>query len=216
MVTNRIEGNCINLDKSLGFITIQFKLDSLRGVSNLIKKIPPETYHQRDVRQNRNDGSGVRSIVGNISITELLNDLSRHWCHLISATSQKREQGGNKYFLVKYIFAGGGCDNDNTLDSLRDVRGEILSNLKRACVHTVWLGDVWINPLYKENKVIKGMNTVCINLGLHKDTKPAKGYKKVKILKATFVKPKKPKPSFASQPVIANEMLEKMYAVCPS
>lgn len=207
MVIDRISGNCINLDESLEFITIQLKLDSLKGVSNLIKEIPPETHHQRNTRQNRNDGAGKRMIAGNISIIELLNDLSRYWYHLISATSQKRgEQNGNKYVLVKYVFVADRYDSIDT--HFKEIRNDILSNLKRACVNTVWLGDVFLNPLYQEHKVVKGMSTVCINLSLHKDAKPAKGYKKVKKLWAAD---RSGKAEYQTVPFIATDEGEEIY-----
>jgi hypothetical protein len=216
MIIHRINGNCINLDKSLGLIIIQLRLDSLYGVSNLIKEIPPKTDYQRVVRQNLNDGVGKRVIAGNISIIHLLNNLQRHCYYLVSATSQKRfKQNGNRYFLVRYVFAD--HMNDNANFDFKEIRNEILSNLKRACVNTIWLGDVFLNPLYQENKVVEGMDTICIDLSLHKDIRrPVKGYKKVHVLHATtpksYAKKVKTKTSFAFDPVFSNDMIEQMYA----
>jgi hypothetical protein len=180
-----------------------------------VRSIPAENASGRSNHAGRTTGTGRQSTSGNISITDFLERISEMGYELVGATSQERSKGGasSKHFGLRYAFARKDYV-EKIVDDFKKVRREILSNLKEACIGTIWLGKVFINPFYRKSQEVSGVNSISINLSLHPEKQKGE-YKKVKNLHATNMD-EELKEVLVSNPVIADKAMEEMHEKCSS
>ena len=148
-------------------IALQFSFSNPDVIPPSVKHIEQETQDELLDRKSVTTGSMIIAPVGKCSLVEFIRELNVSGYEMVDAFYKKRIDAKNandkkKYHMVRFLFAY--RDFVKLSDEFKEAQDTIGTELQRLCEDAIWRVRSFLNPFYKDGKMISGQCAVSINL----------------------------------------------------
>ncbi|HNY35839.1 MAG TPA: hypothetical protein PLD14_02400 [Candidatus Pacearchaeota archaeon] len=157
--------------EEMPLIIIQGSFSNEEAVPKSLKMIIPETVTQSELRRSREGVGYMVDIRDGCSTTDLLSDIKKSGYELVDAFYQPRVNPKDpthrsRYFMVRYTFAR--KENAEPSAEFLTKKTTIENDLQKLLSEAIWRIRFFLNPFFKDGKVIEGCQVASINLEARK------------------------------------------------
>lgn len=163
----------LTLDRSVQTINLQFSFLDGRHVPDSIREIEHETVREQASRKQRESSSsaGICFIepIENTSIVQFVDNIESAGYEMVDAVYQPRPLKRDPrvtYHMVRFIFVQ--KMHANPSEHFVKVRSTIREELARKAMQAMWRVRAYLNPFFKDGKMVDGQNALSLNFEVPK------------------------------------------------
>jgi len=171
-----LEKISLPLSDNIRHILIQFSFYNERNVPLGIRSSPRETKMERKQRSSRkHQGEEIIPRTQNTKI-DIIEDLLLSGYVLVDAYHKERIDPKNeeaRYQMVRFTFVRE--EHANVSDHYKKQQRSSVIELSDMCDNALWRVRAYLNPYFKDNRVVSGIKSLSINLEVRNPLKRFNG-----------------------------------------